>query len=255
MTVELIYDSDCPNVAQARTNLVKALAAAGRDVCWVEWDRSAAGSPPRVRGYGSPAILVDGKDVAGESLSEAGPRCRVYGYDGGGLAGAPTVVQISAALAAGSGTARAAAGGWRSSLAAVPGIGFALLPKLACPACWPAYAGLVSSLGAGFLLDAAYLFPLTAVLLAAAVVALAFRARRRRGYGPAIVGLVGAAAVLTGKFLFDSGPALYGGAGLLIAASLWNSWPARKGGAASPACARGPSSVESVPEKLKEASS
>lgn len=28
--------------------------------------------------------------------------------------------------------------GWRGHLAVLPGIGVALLPKLTCPACWPA---------------------------------------------------------------------------------------------------------------------
>jgi hypothetical protein len=40
---------------------------------------------------------------------------------------------------------------WKQNLLAVPGIGLSLLPKIACPACWPAYAGLLSSLGLGFL--------------------------------------------------------------------------------------------------------
>lgn len=63
MSVELIYDRDCPNVLDARANLVKALAASGREARWTEWDRSAPDSPPHVKGYGSPTILVDRKDV------------------------------------------------------------------------------------------------------------------------------------------------------------------------------------------------
>jgi mercuric ion transport protein len=58
MNVELIYDRDCPNVLDARANLVKALAASGREARWTEWDRSAPDSPSHVRGYGSPTILV-----------------------------------------------------------------------------------------------------------------------------------------------------------------------------------------------------
>src|SRR6185436_814844 len=34
---------------------------------------------------------------------------------------------------------------WRQALLTIPGIGVALLPKLACPLCWPAYAGILSS--------------------------------------------------------------------------------------------------------------
>lgn len=45
MTVELIYDRDCPNVERARANLVKALAVFGREARWSEWDRGALESP------------------------------------------------------------------------------------------------------------------------------------------------------------------------------------------------------------------
>jgi len=32
-------------------------------------------------------------------------------------------------------------------LTSLPGIGAALLPNATCPACWPVYAGILSSLG------------------------------------------------------------------------------------------------------------
>jgi hypothetical protein len=70
----------------------------------------------------------------------------------------------------------------RSSLATLPGLafaGFALLPKLACPLCWPAYASVLTWLGLGFLLQVRWLFPLPAVLLVVAVVTLGRRARSR----------------------------------------------------------------------------
>ena len=35
----------------------------------------------------------------------------------------------------------------KKTLIALPGVGISLLPKLMCPACWPAYAGIVSALG------------------------------------------------------------------------------------------------------------
>ena len=39
----------------------------------------------------------------------------------------------------------------RLQLAALlPAIGAALLPKLTCPACWPAYAAVLSALGVSF---------------------------------------------------------------------------------------------------------
>jgi hypothetical protein len=116
---------------------------------------------------------------------------------------------------------------WKRGLAVSPSIGVSLLPKLACPMCWPAYAGLVSALGLGFLISTKYLLPLTVAFLAITEAALGFRASRRHGYGPFWLGLVAAAAILTGKFYFDAAPAVYAGVGLLIAASVWNGWPRR----------------------------
>jgi hypothetical protein len=100
---------------------------------------------------------------------------------------------------------------WKQSLMTIPGVGVLLLPKLACPLCWPAYAGLLSSVGLGFLISVRYLLPITATFLALAVGVLAFRAPRRRGYGPFVLGLFAAAGVLVGKFWWESNPMMYGG--------------------------------------------
>ena len=128
--------------------------------------------------------------------------------------------------------------GWRGMAATLPGIGVALIPKLACPACWPAYAGVLSSLGIGFVNYNPYLFPLTALFLLLAVASLGFRARSRRGYGPLALGIVAAIIVIAGKFVLFHDPAMYGGIILLMGASLWNTWPRhRKGNSSCPACA------------------
>src|SRR5256885_9826154 len=100
---------------------------------------------------------------------------------------------------------------WKQHWLAVPCVGVSLLPKLACPVCWPAYAGLLSSLGLGFLISAAYLLPLTIVFLTLALVALAFRAKRRRGLGPFLIGLIAAMSVLLGKLVCESNATIYGG--------------------------------------------
>lgn len=256
MSVELIYDRDCPNVLDARANLVKALATSGREERWTEWDRSAPDSPPHIRGYGSPTVLVDGKDAAGDSPmpipqtgpDEGSPSCRLYRNGAGRASGIPSVEQIAAALDFNDGAATIAPrrpAGWGSSLAAAPGIAFAFLPKLACPLCWPAYAGLLGSLGLGFLIDETYLFPLTASFLVLAAVALAFRARSRRGYGPFALGFAASAVVLTGKFAFNSNAAMYGGIAVLVAASVWNAWPVRNKAAGCTSCVPDPSSTVS----------
>ena len=125
----------------------------------------------------------------------------------------------------------------KQGLLALPSVGFSMLPKLACPACWPAYAGLLSSVGLGFLISMAYLLPLTAAFLFLAVAALAFRANKRRGYGPLVLGLVAGSAVLLGKFAWESKLTMYSALGLLVVASLWNAWPLRDSEAATcPEC-------------------
>ncbi|HZC24664.1 MAG TPA: hypothetical protein VE866_15085 [Candidatus Binatia bacterium] len=113
----------------------------------------------------------------------------------------------------------------KQSLVAMPGAGFSLLPKLACPLCWPAYASLLTSVGLGFLISTKYLLLLTAAFLAINLGILAFRARHRHGYGPFLVGLVAAIVVIIGKFTWDSKPALYAAVAILVAASAWNAWP------------------------------
>lgn len=116
---------------------------------------------------------------------------------------------------------------WRQSLLALPGVSVSMLPKLACPACWPAYAGLLSSVGLGFLVSTVYLLPLTAAFLTLSVWMLAFRASKRHGYGPFLIGLLAAIGVLFGKFAWESSSVVYGAVGLLVVASFWNAWPRR----------------------------
>jgi hypothetical protein len=232
--VDLVYDTDCPNVPLARANLMHAFSGVGMTASWSEHRIGDPSAPEHVRGYGSPTILVDGRDVAGLGPG-AETSCRLYE----GAERAPSVEQIARALATSgrASTARTSGhGGWRSSLAVLPGVGFALLPKVACPACWPAYAGLLGSLGLGFLLSTEWLLPIIAAFLLLAVAALGFRARRRRGFGPLLVGLGASAVVLIGKFALESDPALYLGLAILVAASVWNTWPRRTARACS-ACA------------------
>jgi mercuric ion transport protein len=128
---------------------------------------------------------------------------------------------------------------WKQGLLALPSVGFSMLPKLACPACWPAYAGLLTSVGLGFLISAVYLLPLTVAFLILALGAMVFRASERHGYTPFLLGMVAASGVLIGKFTWASNLIMYGAVGLLVLASLWNTWPRRdkpNEGAACPDC-------------------
>src|SRR5260370_10787142 len=105
---------------------------------------------------------------------------------------------------------------WKKSWLALPGVGVSILPNLACPACWPAYAGLLSSVGLGFLISTVYLPPLTVAFLILALTALVFRANKRQGYGPFFLGLVAAAGVLLVSFAFGANPIGYAALGLLF---------------------------------------
>lgn len=233
VTIELIYDLDCPNVSAARTQLMKAIVMAGLPPRWIEWDRSSPQTPDHARRFGSPTILVNGLDVAGEHARENSASCRVYLDGDGDLQGVPAVKLIATSVAAGLTDRRTNAGrprstGWRTSLGAVPGIAFVFLPKVACPACWPAYAGFFSSLGLGFLVETRFLLPLMIVFLAVALGALAFRARDRRGFAPFWLGVCGSVVILVGRFVFGSDVAMYVGIGLLVVSSLWNACPVRR---------------------------
>lgn len=232
-TIEFIYDLDCPNVSTARAQLMKAIAAAGTRSQWVEWDRSSPESPAHARRYGSPTILINGRDVAGEAPRAESTCCRLYTGADGRMQGVPSVGTIAALISAGApeGTStpqRPSSTGWKSSLGAIPGIAFAFLPKIACPACWPAYAGFFSSIGLGFLVETRFLLPLMIVFLAIALGALALRARNRRGLAPFWLGTIASAVILVGRFGFGSDTAMYVGIGMLIIASFWNAWPRRQ---------------------------
>lgn len=113
------------------------------------------------------------------------------------------------------------------------------MPKLVCPACWPAYAGLLSALGLGFINYSPYLLPLTLVFLVVVLTTLALRAETRRGYAPLALGILAAVLVLIGKFHFDSNSATYTGVALLVGASIWNSWPRRIHETSCPRCDTG----------------
>ncbi len=233
--VELIYDSDCPNVSEAKKQLKEALIKAGLEARWQEWERSDPKSPHYVRGYASPTILVNGKDVAGFLPEDTVRGCRIYSDITGKFTGSPSQETIASALMGAKKTigrqthiALNRGDGWKGIFAVVPLIGAVMIPGISCPACWPAYAGLLGSLGLGFVNYSPYLFWLTVLFLILAVVSLGYKANNRRGYKPFILGVFAAVIVIIGKFLFISNLVTYGGIILLIAVSIWNSWPKRK---------------------------
>lgn len=242
--IDLVYDADCPNTAQTRINLGKALEMAGLPARWREWMRTDPAIPPDLRRFGSPTILVDGRDVSrGEPLDGAGA-CRIYPGEKLERHGAPGVPMILAALHGnpeGSLTPRARTG-LLSNLAVVPGTLAAFLPALSCPGCWPVYAGLLSSMGIGFLWQGPYLLPITVSLLAIALAALGYGAGHRRGYGPLVLGSTGSVTMLFAKFLFHLPWVANVAAGSILAASLWNAWPKKMARRSCQACEAGATS-------------
>ncbi len=132
---------------------------------------------------------------------------------------------------------------WRNVLGTLSGATLlAFLTRLLCPACWPMYAGILSSMGLGFLMQKAWLMPLTVITLLFVISSLAYRANTRRGLAPFVLGIFGATALLSGQFIFPSlatGTGLFegviiskwsidAGAIILITASIWNGWPRKK---------------------------
>ena len=99
--VDLIYDDECPNVHSARELLRAALAQAGFPAQWREWNRASPDTPPALRGFGSPTILVDGTDVSSDSDATTSirmaNRCRLYLHNGR-LVGIPALDDIIVAF-------------------------------------------------------------------------------------------------------------------------------------------------------------
>lgn len=235
--VELVYDPTCPNRKKARANLLKAFSRANVVPSWTEWERSDPKAPDYVGKYGSPTILVNGEDAAGEAPGDGAATCRIY-MDGEGRRDVVPSVDVIASALTKAGVR--SSGGASGALSVLPAIGVALLPKLTCPACWPAYAWLLGVFSISFVNYTPYLTPIMALFLALAVAPLAWRAKSRRGYRPFALGLASSVIAMIGKFWLGSAPVMYAGFGLLVAAFMWNAWPVKTADdeAPCPACVR-----------------
>jgi len=90
--IELIYFDGCPNAEQARANLAAATGCAEGEAAWREWNLDDEATPARYQRFGSPTVLVDGKDVMGSGRGTVARACRADG--------APDVEGIRQALGA-----------------------------------------------------------------------------------------------------------------------------------------------------------
>ena len=86
---------------------------------------------------------------------------------------------------------------------------------------------MLSSVGLNFLIRDTYLLPLMIASLFLSLVMLGHRARQRRGFGPLLLGIAAATAILGGRFFLNMPLFTYGGIALLIFASIWNAWPCK----------------------------
>ncbi len=254
LNVELVYDKDCPNVTLTRRNLREALVQAHLPDQWVEWENSASDAPRYVRGYGSPTVLVNGRDVAGVEPVEGVACCRLYQWADSAQQGAPSVTVIAEALER---AGRQVVAGrcrplslfrkWKSGIAAVPAVLIAFLPSVTCPACWPVYAAVLSALGLPFFAYDRYLLPLMAVALIGAVGSVGFQGWRRGAYGPTALSVIASAGIVVGRFVLQSDELFYVGVGFLLAASLWSGWSRRRSATATcPSCVPIDSGVNNV---------
>jgi hypothetical protein len=226
--IEVLYFAGCPHREATVRRAHEALAALGAEAELREVEVRDAADAARLRFPGSPTVRVDGADIepGAEARAHAALSCRLYG--GSGVPPADLLMDAISRAAAGS---RAGDPRWLTA-AGIPAAGLAALP--ACPACYPLYAGILSSLG--LTLDAGVYTALTGALLAIALAALAFRPRSRRGYGPLAVGAGAALLVLAGKLLLSFDPLVYAGAAALTATGVWNAWPLRQAARDCAAC-------------------
>ena len=96
MRVQLLFFEGCPHVDPTRRVLRQALESAGLGEVAVEQiDVDAASTPVDFRDWGSPTILIDGVDLAGER-GPSGRSCRLYGK--AGQAGVPSKAIIEEQL-------------------------------------------------------------------------------------------------------------------------------------------------------------
>lgn len=96
--IELLWFSGCPNWRDTDARLREALSLADLDADVTLVEVTTPEDAERLRFRGSPTVLLNGRDPFAEGDDPFGLSCRVFRTPDG-LRGAPTVEQLSAALA------------------------------------------------------------------------------------------------------------------------------------------------------------
>ena len=97
MRIQLLTFPGCPHAHEAREALEQAILRNGLAVPIEDVDMTSRRTPAALRGWSSPTILVDGRDVGGE-IAPTGGGCRLYPHENGELRGAPEAHVLDAAL-------------------------------------------------------------------------------------------------------------------------------------------------------------
>ena len=97
MKVQLLTLPDCPHAAGAREVLTSALVSSGVAAHIEELDTTAPDTSEALREWGSPTILIDGRDIA--EGSPGGASCRLYRNASGRTVGAPPAALVRDAIA------------------------------------------------------------------------------------------------------------------------------------------------------------
>lgn len=98
MEVTLLYFDGCPTWRVADERLTRALALVGApDTPVTRRQVTTPEAAERLAFRGSPTVLIDGRDPFAAPDAPVGLACRMY-VTPQGLAGAPTVEQLAAAL-------------------------------------------------------------------------------------------------------------------------------------------------------------
>ncbi len=111
---------------------------------------------------------------------------------------------------------------WLQTLIAVPAAVLPLLPSISCPVCIAAYAGVLSSLGLGFMLSDRVQSPVIVFFLTVFVGSVVLANRQPRRFGPVCVVLPGALAVVAARIVWNVPWVVYAGVALLIVGTVWN---------------------------------